>query len=290
MNTNPPEEHGNRRKRLLLWGGAAVVVVIALVGAFLWWFFRDDAPDEVSIDDAAAQVLSTDDTDGTEAPTTAEDVPDDTAAPDTAAADDAPGDADAAADAPTDGDAATIEGVWTIDTSVGEFSFEDSTGTFAGFRVEEELTAIGSTTAVGRTPEVSGTITIDGTTVTDVTVEADMTAIATNDSRRDSKVQDALETGDHPLATFRTTQPIELDEGASSGEVVAVTAPGELTIHGVTTAVEMPLEAQLVGDTIVVVGSLEIVFADYGVSVPSAPIVLSASDDGELELQLFFTR
>ena len=67
-----------------------------------------------------------------------------------------------AATASTDG----VAGDWTVDTSVGQFSFEDSTGTFVGFRVSEELSGIGSTTAVGRTPAVSGTMTIDGTTLT----------------------------------------------------------------------------------------------------------------------------
>ena len=79
---------------------------------------------------------------------------------------------------------------WTVNTSVGEFSFEDSTGTFVGFRVQEELSWIGSTTAVGRTPAVTGTITFDGTTLTAATIEADMTAIMTNDSRRDDAVQE----------------------------------------------------------------------------------------------------
>jgi len=46
---------------------------------------------------------------------------------------------------------------WAVDTTVGEFSYEDSTGTFVGFRVDEELSGLGSTTAVGRTPDVSGT-------------------------------------------------------------------------------------------------------------------------------------
>jgi hypothetical protein len=31
------------------------------------------------------------------------------------------------------------------------------------------------------------------------------------------------------------------------------------------------------------------VFADYGVSVPSAPVVLSVEDEGVVELQLFFS-
>ena len=39
-----------------------------------------------------------------------------------------------------------------------------------------------------------------------------------------------------------------------------------------------------------VVGSLDIVFADYGVSVPSAPIVVSAEDQGVVEFQLFFAQ
>jgi polyisoprenoid-binding protein YceI len=182
-----------------------------------------------------------------------------------------------------------ISGTWTVDTSIGTFSFEDSTGTFVGFRLQEELNGIGSTTAVGRTPEVSGTMTIDGTTVTAVSVEANMDAITTNDSRRDDNARRALGTDEFPVATFELTQPIELGDAAASGEAVAVTAIGDLTIHGTTLPVEIPLEAQLVDGVVVVVGSVDVVFADYGVSVPDAPIVVSADDHGVIELQLFFT-
>ena len=45
---------------------------------------------------------------------------------------------DAAVGAVSDGSAVPTGGVagnWTVDTSVGEFSFENSTGTFVGFRV-----------------------------------------------------------------------------------------------------------------------------------------------------------
>jgi len=58
----------------------------------------------------------------------------------------------------------------------------------------------------------------------------------------------------------------------------------------VTTPVTIPLDAQVVGENIVVVGSLDVVFADYGVSVPSAPVVVSAEDEGVIELQLFFSQ
>ena len=116
-----------------------------------------------------------------------------------------------------------------------------------------------------------------------------MTAITTNDDRRDDNVHAALETDQYATATFTLTAPIELGDAAASGEVVAVDATGELTIHGVTTTVTMPLEAQLVDGLVVIVGATDITFADYGVSVPSAPIVVSAEDTGVLELQLFLT-
>jgi polyisoprenoid-binding protein YceI len=247
---------------------AAIVTILLLAaaaGAGIWWFFRGDAPDAVSLQAATEQVTET----------TAATALDATATADTAGASAA---------------TTSIAGTWTVDTSVGEFSYEDSTGTFVGFRVDEELSGLGSTTAVGRTPDVSGTVTIDGTTVTAATIEADMTSITTNDSRRNDKVQSALETSTYPTATFVLTSPIELGDAAANGEAVTVDATGELTIHGVTTTVTIPLQAQLVDGTVVLVGSLPITFADYGVSVPEAPIVLSASDTGTLELQLFLQQ
>jgi polyisoprenoid-binding protein YceI len=274
-----------RRRRLLIGAGVALALLLLAGGAFAWWFLRDDAPDEVSIDAAAAQVggdTASVPTSGTTSPGTAAISP---AGPPTTLE---RGTVDGGTAA--GGDATDISGVWSVDTSIGEFSFEDSTGTFVGFRVEEELSSIGSTTAVGRTPEVDGTLTIEGTTVTAVVVEADLTAITTDDSRRDSRVRGALDTDGFPTATFVLTTPIELGEAAAAGEVVRVEGTGDLTIHGVTRTVTIPLEAQLVDETVVVVGSVEIEFGDFDVEVPNAPIVVSADDHGPVELQLFFSR
>ena len=239
---------------------AVAVVVVALVGGVTWWYLRDDAPAPVALSSAV----------------------------------DAAGDAgDAAGDA--DGDepaeaAADVSGTWVVDTETGDFDFEQASGTFVGFRIQEELASIGSTTAVGRTGDVTGTLEIDGTTVTEASFEVDATTITTNESRRDDQVQRALETSTHPTATFTLTEPIELGDDAGSGAPVTATAVGELTIHGVTRPVELGIEAQLVDDTIVVVGSTDIVFSDYGVTVPQARIVLSVDDQGVLELQLLLRR
>jgi polyisoprenoid-binding protein YceI len=244
---------------------SALLVLVVAGGAFVWWFFQDDAPAEVDLEAAVESVE--DNTDDDQPNTTT-------------------GEAEAAEAA--DGG---VSGTWSVDTESGTFDFEDTaTGTFVGFRVEEELSTIGSATAVGRTPEVAGEVTIDGTTLTAATFQADLTAITTNESRRDSRVQSALETGQFPVATFTLTEPVDLGEAAANGDPVAVTALGELTIHGITQTVEIPLEAQLVNGTIVVIGSMDIEFADYDVEVPAAPVVLSAEDHGVLEVQLLLTQ
>ena len=103
-------------------------------------------------------------------------------------------------------------------------------------------------------------------------------------------MHDALDTGQFPIATFELTEPVDLGDDPGAGNALTVSAIGELTIHGVALVVEIPLEAQLIDNTIVIVGSLDIVFEDYGVSVPSAPIVVSAEDEGVIELQVFLAQ
>lgn len=241
------------RAKVLL---ALVLVALLAVGGGIFWFLRDDAPEEVSLDRAIEGISTT------------------TAAP--------------GSDRPADD--GSIEGTWTVDTTSGDFDFESATGTFVGFRIQENLASVGSTTAVGRTGAVSGSMTISGTQVTEASFDVDLTTITTNESLRDRRVQEALETDRFPTATFTLTSPIELGTDAASGGKLSVTAKGDLTIHGVTKAVEFPLEAQLVEGTAVVVGSIEVTFSDFGVTVPSAPIVLSVDDFGKLELQLLLTR
>jgi polyisoprenoid-binding protein YceI len=268
-------ETKRRSGRARRWPVVAAVGVglIALAAAGVWWFLRDDAPEAVSLQDATAALQEL-------APTS-------TTSAGAAAVTPATGESTGP---PANAAASPLAGRWSVDTSIGTFSFEDSTGSFVGFRVQEELTSIGSTTAVGRTPAVSGTLSIDGTTVTAVQVEADLSALVTNDRRRDDRARSALDTDRYPTAAFRLTEPIELGEAVATGAPVSVLATGELTIRDVTRTVRFPLQAQLSGQTIVVVGSLEITFADYGVQVPTAPVVVSAEDHGPIELQLFFSR
>ena len=75
-----------------------------------------------------------------------------------------------------------------------------------------------------------------------------------------------------------------------NGETIAATAIGELTLHGVTKAVEIPIDARLSGDVVTVIGSIDILFADYSIAQPTSFLVLSIEDHGTMELQLHFRR
>ncbi len=105
------------------------------------------------------------------------------------------------------------------------------------------------------------------------------------------------ETPCHPQPAPRPSAPrprragtVELDALPAEGQVAEVTAAGDLTIHGVAQAVDVPLQVTMTGDTAVVTGSLDVTFADYDVTVPTAPIVLGVDESGTVELQLFLTQ
>lgn len=185
------------------------------------------------------------------------------------------------------GTLSTIEGTWTVDTSIGS----GDTGSFVGYRIKEQLASIGATTAVGRTPKVSGTFDITGSKVTAATITADVTALASDDGRRDGQLTDrGLETDRFPTATFVLSGPIDLGGRPADGQIVKVTANGQLTMHGQTQTVQIALEARLSGSVLALTGSLPITLADFGIKAPTSMMALSVEDHGTLELQLLFAH
>jgi hypothetical protein len=58
----------------------------------------------------------------------------------------------------------------------------------------------------------------------------------------------------------------------------------------VTQEVTVDLEAQLVGDRAVVVGSAPVALTDFDIDPPTGASVLSVSNEGEFEFQVFFAK
>jgi polyisoprenoid-binding protein YceI len=267
-----------------LFGG--VLAVVAVLGIVVWWFvFNGDAPDEVSVDAASAQLdedlaaAAGDDSDDA--------VPDD-AVPDDAVPDDAVPD-DAVPDdvVPDDGD---VNATWIIDDEIGSFDFETASGSFAGFRVDEELT-VGAVVAVGRSGGVTGALTIEGGSLTAANIVVDMTTIISNDQRRESAIRRTIDASSFPTASFTLTQPVELPAGLADGETVTVAAVGDLTIAATTNEVTFTITAVLRADGFgIVTGSAGMVWQDFGITPPSAPVVVSIADEGVIEFQLIVTK
>jgi len=183
--------------------------------------------------------------------------------------------------------ASGIDGSWAVDASVGSFSdFSDS---WVGYRVDETLAGNRANTAVGRTPNVTGTLSLSGTQIASVEVTADLTTLQSDDQRRDGQLQrQGLETAQFPQASFKLTSPIELGSAPTDGQTISASATGDLTLHGVTKSVQVPIQAQLSGDVVTVVGSIPIQFADYSMEPPTSFAILSVEDHGTMEFQLHF--
>ena len=67
-----------------------------------------------------------------------------------------------------------------------------------------------------------------------------------------------------------------------------MTAVGDLTLHGVTNRVSIPLKATLAGDVIAVNGTLPFTWDEWAMTHPESMRVLSLADEGLIELQVFF--
>ncbi len=182
---------------------------------------------------------------------------------------------------------AGLDGTWSIDASIGSFSdFSDS---WVGYRVDETLAGNRANTAVGRTPDVTGTLALSGTMISSVEVTANVQTLQSDDNRRDGQLhRQALETDQFPQATFKLTTPIDIGGVPADGATISATAKGELTLHGVTKTVDVPIQAQLSGDVVTVVGSIAIQFADYSIEPPVSFAILSVEDHGTMEFQLHF--
>ena len=285
------QERNNRTRNLAIAGLLGLIAV----GFLVWWFmFRDTSAASV---DSVAAAEAREEAIAEAAASSGGDDSGDTTAP---AADD---DGSSSAVDSGQADSATsagspIEGLWAIDSSIGTFDeacldVACSAG-FVGFRINEELVGFGAKTVVGRTPNVTGTMQVTGTQITSVDITADMTAIETDDSGRTSALKSAaggLETNTFPEATFVLTEPIELGSLPVEGAAIEVNAVGDLTVHGVTNQVTIPLTAELQAGLVVVFGSLvDMQLADYDIPKPTSVVVLSVEEIATMELQLFFSR
>jgi polyisoprenoid-binding protein YceI len=274
----------DRRSLLKIVLGFCTLAAVA-VGGLAWWLgYFTDPPAEATLEASVEAVTSADNTvDTADDETGSDDTAVDETGADTTIVDATDGDDQAVVDVEETEALDGISGIWNVQPN--------EEATFVGYRINEVLNTIGGFEVVARTGEVAGTLEVDGTVISAVDLTVQMDTLTTDNSRRDASMREqALESEDFPLSTFVLTTAIDVGSIPAAGETIAVTATGDFTLHGVTQAIDFPLEAQIVNDLIVVVGQLQISLSDYDISAPQAPIVASVEEVALLELSVVFSR
>ena len=182
----------------------------------------------------------------------------------------------------------------TVDPLEGRW--EIAAGSEAGYRVREKLADLpASSDAVGRTSDITGGFTVaetdDGVVARDLQFEADLTTLKSDNDKRDNRIRElGLESSRYPTATFVATEDVNAPEDAVDGRPAKTEVVGDLTIHGVTRRVTIPLDLQRNGDEVEVVGSLTFRFSDFGMSPPNVPPFVSVQPDATMEMRLILER
>jgi polyisoprenoid-binding protein YceI len=177
-----------------------------------------------------------------------------------------------------------LAGPWTVVSGV------------AGYRVRETfLQQNAETDAVGRTEDVTGSLTVDGEAgslrLASTQVVVEMTTLKSDRDRRDAQLRGrGIQSDTFPTSTFDLATPVALPADFGSTDVV-VALPGKLTLHGVVKDVTIEAQARVEADgTVVVAGSLPIVFADYGIEAPNVAGIIAVQDNGTMEFRVVFAK
>ena len=196
----------------------------------------------------------------------------------------------------------SLDGIWIIDTEIGEFNdaclTEVCGSSFVGFRIDEELVGIGGKTVVGRTPDISAQFTINGSEIVSSSegnrpiVTVDMTTLITDDASRNNAIKrQAIETSKFPEASLVITESIDFSSATDLEAGFTTEILVDLTIHGVTQQETIEVTASFDGSRILVFGNLgPILLSDYEIEKPRSAVVLSVEDNALMEFQLFFKK
>jgi polyisoprenoid-binding protein YceI len=173
-------------------------------------------------------------------------------------------------------------------------SWTTAKNSVAGYRVREQLGFVGAPSdAVGRTSAITGSMslaqTATGYTVSAATFTVDVSTLTSDRSMRDQRIHSiGLQSDRYPTATFKLTSPIAVPASASNGEPFQVSSQGDLTIHGTTQNVTIPLTAKLSGSQIEVAGSITFPFGQFGMTPPNIGGFVTVQNNATMEFKLIF--
>jgi polyisoprenoid-binding protein YceI len=158
----------------------------------------------------------------------------------------------------------------------------------ASFVIDEVLNGE-PVTVVGATNQVAGQLSVNPTSPSNAqvgTIQINARTFATDSANRDKAIQNRiLETGSYEYITFTPTSFVRLPETAAIGQSYTFQIVGQLTIRDQTREATFNATVTPAAD-----GTLQgnvtttIKYADWGISVPSVPIVTGLAETVTLNL------
>jgi polyisoprenoid-binding protein YceI len=152
----------------------------------------------------------------------------------------------------------------------------------------------------GRTSKVTGTITADpaDAPASSVDITIDLASLDTGIDMRNGHLRERfLQVDKFPTATFKSVN-VAAPKSIGSNNPIVINVTGDLTIHGVTKRVTVPVRVVVIpeteltkssrgpGDWIHATTDFQIKLGDYGIPVPEN-LVMKLSDRIGIKLDLF---
>jgi polyisoprenoid-binding protein YceI len=178
-------------------------------------------------------------------------------------------------------------------TGAGAHYVVAPTGNEVRYRVREQLAGFDlPNDAVGRTAAVTGGITFDakGAIVAATSrITVDVQGLTSDRSRRDGYIKGrVLETSQYPSVILAPTAVSGLAWPLPTTGSRTFQLTGDLTVHGVTHPTTWTVNATFNGTDISGTDATAFTFADFGLTQPRVPIVLSVADTIHLEYDFHF--
>ena len=239
-------------RRLLFFGLPAVLLIVVAAGAGWWFFIRED--NELA-DEAPA-------------------IPDELRSPTAAPAGTTP----AGATPPA-----------TAAVSAGGFAILADRSEAAYFADEKLASLSLPSTAKGTTKQITGQFHLQGAGL-DPAKESkftvDLRRLTSNESRRDQRVQDALQTSRFPNATFVATSLSGQVESLNPNSDTELKLTGTLEIKGVQKEVTWDVKAKRDGNVLTALATVNFKYSDFGVTAPNIAGFVSVEEDVTLQVQI----
>jgi polyisoprenoid-binding protein YceI len=167
-----------------------------------------------------------------------------------------------------------------------------ASGSQAGYRVREKLAFLPALSdAVGRTSQVTGSATFtdsgSNVAVTAASFVINVYSLKSNESLRDEHIHTiGIQSATYPRASFKLTSPVTLPKRALSGGIVDVKVTGDVTMHGTTKLLTIPIEITLSTSKIQAVGSYTFPWALFNMQAPSVGGFVNVENTATMEFKL----